>query len=114
MDDRDTYYNDWLPENSDDLRDADKREQFLAETVLAVARGEIKTADANCIRALCKELRENTDIRMLVREVVVCRELFREVLRRKGRITKHEIEQIFIRAYQSMQEFEDSDIKPFT
>ncbi len=81
----------------DVLRDADRREQFLAEVMAGVGTGTVKTKIANCLCKLAKELRDNTDVRGMTRELDEIRVCFKEVLRRKGKLSKEEIGDIFTR-----------------
>ena len=93
---------------ADDLRDADKREQFLAELAVATVGGLVKTKDANSARATCKEIRDNTDVRGMTREMEVYRAEIKRVLARKARLEIAEIQEIFRKAYQAAHD-EDSD-----
>lgn len=78
--------------SSDELRDADLREQFLAEVMVAVAAGELDSRTARCLRDLAKEMRDNTDVRWMTRIVQRGQQLFKELLARKGGITPAEVE----------------------
>lgn len=95
--------------SAEELRDPDKRELFLIELALGVAKGEVKSKDANSARSICKEIRDNTDLRSLTREIQVCRDLFKEVLARKARLTVEEIEEIYRRVWWEVRAGEPVD-----
>lgn len=77
------------------LMDADLREQFLADVMLAVLAGEIKSKDANCLKGISKEMRDNMNLRALTREIDVTRRLVREVLARNTGLSVDEVDAIY-------------------
>lgn len=88
----------------DELCDAEKRERFLARCMLDVASGRVRPIRINAILRVAKEMRENTDLRALTRELDVCRRLFREFLGRKAGVSVDEIEAALRRAWVDLRD----------
>lgn len=93
-----------------ELRDPDRRETWLAEVMIAVSTGEMKTQQANFLIKASKEMRDSADLRAMTAEVDACRALFKEFLARKAALTVADVEDAWRRVQREIEHgADDSD-----
>ena len=74
-----------------DLSTADKRCELIEHVTGLVLNGEIKSHVAGQVQRLCKEYREQADLRAMEIEIEQIKEMMTEVIRRKAGLSRDEV-----------------------